>query len=57
LAFGVGYLRQSVVEMMVAFASGVTTTMLVCVPPWPVYSRHPIAWQPSSAKLAEKKTQ
>jgi hypothetical protein len=49
---------QSLPAAVIGWAIGVALTILVCVPPWPVYSKHPIKWRPArfSSKSGTKET-
>jgi signal peptidase complex subunit 1 len=44
LSFLVGWMRQDFTLMLVLFVAGVILTLVVTVPNWPMYNRHPIAW-------------
>lgn len=51
---------QSLPVAVIGWAIGVFLTILVCVPPWPMYSKHPIKWRParfSKKASASKETQ
>jgi len=56
-AFGFGYARESVLELLYVFMGGVILTFVVCVPPWPSFNRHPIAWLAPAEKKKEEKSQ
>ncbi|MBW0477978.1 hypothetical protein O181_017693 [Austropuccinia psidii MF-1] len=56
LAFVVGYLAQSMLLTYGVFGAGFLTALLVIVPPWPVYNRHPVAWLPSLKATGKIKT-
>ncbi|KAL6770835.1 hypothetical protein ACKKBF_B32880 [Auxenochlorella protothecoides x Auxenochlorella symbiontica] len=48
VAFLVGYLTQSFANMLIAFSCGVGISLLISVPDWPIYNKHPIKWLPAS---------
>lgn len=52
----VGFVKQSLPIAVIGWAIGVALTILICVPPWPMYSKHPIKWRPArfSKKAAVK---
>ncbi|KDD73852.1 hypothetical protein H632_c1786p1 [Helicosporidium sp. ATCC 50920] len=53
-AFLVGYSLESFQLMMAVFTTGLAFSLLVSVPDWPMYNRHPVKWLP--AKKSESRT-
>ncbi|KAJ1929709.1 hypothetical protein IWQ60_000928 [Tieghemiomyces parasiticus] len=49
LAFGVGQVFQSFECLLLTFGGGVVLTLLLVLPPWPMYNRHPVQWLKSSS--------
>ena len=45
IGFIVGYRAQSFWLTFLWCVGGLVVATLVCVPDWPFYSRHPLAWQ------------
>lgn len=48
LGFVYGYLEQSFWLTFLCCGGGMLLAMLLCVPDWPWFNRHPLAWQPAS---------
>jgi signal peptidase complex subunit 1 len=49
LSFGavgwvIGYIQQDFVVVFYAWLVGVTLSVIICVPDWPFYNRHPVKW-------------
>ncbi len=44
MSFLVGWMRQDFTLMLGLFVAGVIATLVVTVPNWPMYNRHPITW-------------
>ena len=45
VSFVVGYVQQSFLMTFYVFTAGVVLAMLVCLPDYPFYNAHPMAWQ------------
>ncbi|EMR10601.1 hypothetical protein PNEG_01305 [Pneumocystis murina B123] len=43
-AYVTGFLRQNLIITLFIFIVGIITSILVIVPPWPIYNTHPIKW-------------
>ncbi|QSL65352.1 hypothetical protein MERGE_002662 [Pneumocystis wakefieldiae] len=43
-AYVIGFLRQNLIITLFIFVLGIVTSLLVIVPPWPIYNTHPIKW-------------
>lgn len=43
-SFIAGYALQSLETLLIIFAGGLALTLLVVVPPWPMYNKHPQPW-------------
>ena len=41
----VGYVQQSFLLTFYVFSAGVVLAMLLCLPDYPFYNTHPLAWQ------------
>eukprot|EP01147_Barroeca_monosierra_P005065 gene5065-8762_t len=39
-----GYLCQQFEQTVYVTLAGVTLAFIVCLPPWPIYRRHPVKW-------------
>ncbi|CDH58332.1 predicted protein [Lichtheimia corymbifera JMRC:FSU:9682] len=48
IGFVVGYSMQSLLVTLEIFGAGLVLTMLLVLPPWPMYNRHPLKWLPAS---------
>eukprot|EP00898_Chlorokybus_atmophyticus_P008410 jgi/Chlat1/8570/Chrsp82S07962 len=46
LSFAAGYVLQSFKQMMAVYATGVIAALLVTVPDWPFFNRHPLKFLP-----------
>ncbi|EGD73217.1 signal peptidase complex subunit 1 [Salpingoeca rosetta] len=44
LGFGWGYYCQRFEQTIYVTLGGVALAFLICLPPWPMYRRHPIKW-------------
>ncbi|KAI5287621.1 hypothetical protein KEM52_001498, partial [Ascosphaera acerosa] len=54
LSFVAGYIRQDVFVTLWTFLAGSTLAMLVTVPPWPIFNKHPVQWLlPDGRPVAE----
>ncbi|EGG04187.1 uncharacterized protein MELLADRAFT_108689 [Melampsora larici-populina 98AG31] len=49
IAFGLGYIGQSMMITFGVYAVGVVIALLVVVPPWPCYNRNPVKWLPKNS--------
>ena len=49
IGFGVGYHAQSFWLTFLWCVGGLAVALLVCVPDWPWFNRHPLAWQAATA--------
>lgn len=47
IGFVYGYVEQSFWLTFLCCAGGMLLSMLLCVPDWPWFNRHPLAWQPA----------
>ncbi|KTW25614.1 hypothetical protein T552_03474 [Pneumocystis carinii B80] len=43
-AYAIGFLQQNLIITLFIFIIGIITSILVIVPPWPIYNMHPIKW-------------
>ncbi|KAK9721293.1 hypothetical protein K7432_003520 [Basidiobolus ranarum] len=50
VAFIAGYLSQSHIIMLEVFGAGILLTLLLVVPPWPMYNKNPLNWLPAVKK-------
>jgi len=48
LSFFVGYFTQNVYYALYVTLIGLVATMLIIVPPWPIYNRNPVKWLSSA---------
>ncbi|KAI0315943.1 microsomal signal peptidase subunit [Amylostereum chailletii] len=46
ISFIAGFVSQSLQVTFALFGLGVLVLVLVVIPPWPVYNRHPVKWLP-----------
>ncbi|CAM0138190.1 unnamed protein product [Umbelopsis sp. WA50703] len=46
IAFVYGYIQQSLVATLAIFGGGILLSLLVVLPPWPMYNSHPVKWLP-----------
>ncbi|KAI9315674.1 microsomal signal peptidase 12 kDa subunit-domain-containing protein [Dichotomocladium elegans] len=44
--FVIGYVNQDLLLTIIIFGIGVALSLLVALPPWPFYNRHPLKWLP-----------
>ncbi|KAH8548490.1 putative signal peptidase-like protein 12 kDa [Umbelopsis sp. PMI_123] len=44
IGFLYGYVQQSLEATVLIFGVGFAITLLVTLPPWPFYNRHPVKW-------------
>mmetsp|Transcript_38762 Transcript_38762/g.51077 ORF Transcript_38762/g.51077 Transcript_38762/m.51077 type:complete len:102 (+) Transcript_38762:128-433(+) len=44
IAWVVGYVKESFLLTVYGWAGGVALAVLICVPNWPWFNRHPIKW-------------
>ena len=44
MSFLIGWMRQDFLLMLCLFLAGVIVTLVVTVPNWPMFNRHPITW-------------
>ncbi|KAG0140165.1 hypothetical protein CROQUDRAFT_665564, partial [Cronartium quercuum f. sp. fusiforme G11] len=56
IAFVVGYILQSMVATFSIYAAGLVIALVVVVPPWPCYNKHPVAWLPKLKLKENSKT-
>ncbi|KDN36421.1 microsomal signal peptidase 12 kDa subunit [Tilletiaria anomala UBC 951] len=56
-AFIVGWLLQSLALTLYIYTFFFVVTMIICIPPWPMYNRHDTMWLSDGPKGNEKKTQ
>jgi len=56
IGFSWGYIQQTFWLTFLWCAGGFVVASLVCVPDWPMYRRHPLAWQPHQLMPGEKDT-
>ncbi|WFD37373.1 uncharacterized protein MJAP1_000317 [Malassezia japonica] len=52
LAFIVGYACDNLALTMYTFGAFFALSLLVCVPPWPMYNRCHVQWLPSTTPAA-----
>ena len=56
VAFLTGYFTSSYSKMMYIYLAGMVVTLLVTVPNWPCYNRHPFHWlEPVYAGMASSR--
>lgn len=55
LALLVGYGAENVYHMWYTFLAGIVVSCVVCVPPWPFYSKNPLPWQTKVSDSEKKK--
>lgn len=48
-----GWIVQSLEWAVYGWLAGLALAMILCVPPWPWYRRHPIEWLPSKEEEVE----
>lgn len=48
IGFIVGYISQELSHTVFILLAGLGISGLVCLPPWPMYRKHPLHWQPAS---------
>jgi signal peptidase complex subunit 1 len=51
VAFIVGFIHQDIYLIMWIGLAGTALAMLLVVPPWPIYNKHPQPWLGSKAAL------
>eukprot|EP01134_Creolimax_fragrantissima_P004833 CFRG4833T1 len=51
-----GYHTQSFQDSMIIFGTGFALTLLLVLPPWPFYARHPIKWLPADKSESSSKS-
>ena len=51
VAFLVGYVLQNIHYTLWIGLAGGLLTLLIVVPPWPIYNRHPEKWLPPKNQL------
>ncbi|PLW34552.1 hypothetical protein PCASD_12917 [Puccinia coronata f. sp. avenae] len=50
-----GYVLQSMLLTFGIYGAGFLTALLVVVPPWPCYNKHPVSWLPSLKKQGKNR--
>ncbi|KAH0831164.1 microsomal signal peptidase 12 kDa subunit [Lanmaoa asiatica] len=55
LSFVLGFALQSLRITMETFALSTVALALVVLPPWPVYNKHPVKWQPAQPATSKSK--
>ncbi|KAA8910437.1 microsomal signal peptidase 12 kDa subunit-domain-containing protein [Sphaerosporella brunnea] len=59
-AWLLGFFMQDLKYTLYAGLGGTVLTILIVVPPWPMYNRHPVSWLPAGSRgeeAGEKKGQ
>lgn len=46
IAFIYGYIQQSLIASLAIFGGGILLSLLVVLPPWPMYNSNPVKWLP-----------
>ncbi|KAL7410678.1 microsomal signal peptidase 12kDa subunit [Mrakia frigida] len=55
VSFILGIVTKDLRVLLGAFGTGVLVTLMIVVPSWPGFNKHPVAWR-SKIEVEEKKT-
>ncbi|KAI8978531.1 microsomal signal peptidase 12kDa subunit [Pilobolus umbonatus] len=50
MSFAVGYYYESMLLLTGVFVAGLLLTLILVLPPWPMYTKHPQPWREITPK-------